>query len=462
MANIKSTIGKGVKRYGELLSGSGVKKLKAETLMKGNRATNAKKAVENALNVAKTKKPGARTSELESVIGLTRAGNKAHGDFHNAYGRYKNELIKSTGARIGTAGALGAGAYGVSKAMGNGEKQAFEIVEESFNKVADFAMGDMISDDVKAKLEAMKGGQKNTKTINKAGIKGNLRPKKTNFSGKMNYVKPNAPSLDDLGKMYNNASKGMSKKTKLALGLGGAATLGAAGYGASKLINKREKSACEIVEETFDKVAANVMMMTDMPDYDKALGDLGVKGYKKSVVDKVVDAVKPERAPKNEYLDGLAKNYKKNKKSLTPKKENLKAIKGLAKGKGAKIGAGIVAGTGALAGLGYGISKMRNNEEKAASEIVEESFDKIAALKFGKSKNIGKSIKNIATGKNIKNAINDLEVAGKAGAYKDTLKRLKGDRNREVAKTVGLHAAGLAGLGGTGYGASKAIKNKEK
>lgn len=104
-----------------------------------------------------------------------------------------------------------------------------------------------------------------------------------------------------------------------------------------------------------------------------------------------------------------------------------------------------------------------NNTEKTACDIVNEVFEKEAKLNFAKKKNLGKTIKNTLTGKNIKNAINDISVAAEAGAGKDTLKRLTKDRNKEIAKTVGAYGAGI--LGGTGsiaLGKSKTKSEIEK
>lgn len=136
------------------------------------------------------------------------------------------------------------------------------------------------------------------------------------------------------------------------------------------------------------------------------------------------------------------------------------ALKGLEKQIGkAKLnskiarGATLAAGTAALTGAGYGISKAikKKKEEKNAFDIVNESFDKVAGLK------------DIYTGKNIRNAIDDINVATNAGAFKDTIKRLTKDKNKEVAKTVGAYAIPATALAGAGaYGVSKLKKKKKE
>lgn len=330
MANIKSALGKGAKRYGELLSGSKTRRLGKELMVRGEIANKSNEAV-NAI-----RKAGVKGKNFENYTNALRTQMKNKERLNRTGTKFVTEGLKSTGARLGTAGAVGAAGYGAKKALGSKEKTAFEIVEESF-----------------------------------------------------------------------------------------------------------------------DKMAANVTMMADAPDHDAALKKLGVKGTNKSIINKI----KPESAPKNEYLDGLVKNYKKNKRQITPKKNNLEVIKGLAKNKKLKVGAGIAA----LAGAGYGAAKaLRGREEKAASDIVEETFDKVASLNFKKSKNIGKALKNVATGKNIRDAASDLDVASKAGAFPDTIKKLKNAKRKEIAKTIGLGIGTGAGVGATGYGVNKALGKKEE
>ena len=99
--------------------------------------------------------------------------------------------------------------------------------------------------------------------------------------------------------------------------------------------------------------------------------------------------------------------------------------------------------------------------EKTAFDIVEEAFEKQARLNFSGKKLLGKTVKNTLNGKNIRNAMNDIQVASKAGASASTLKGLKADRNKQIAKTVGAYGAGVAGLGGSAYGAMSRKRDSE-
>lgn len=251
---IGNKIKKGVKRYGNLVTGKSVKaKVKGQ-----DKAYDRFYRLKTNFDVAKqSSKTGKDYLKYRNLEKKTLGKMQKEIDLSNK--DVNKELVKTTLARIpvayGAGNAIGAGLNKITEGKQNkmNEKTAFEVINEAFDKIA-FKMEDMLSDADLAKLNSMK----NKRTINKAPMNGPLRRKKTAFNGKMSYDKAPSPSLEDIAAITKG--KKMSGKTKLAIGAGALAGLGGATYGASKLMKKKkqEKTASSIVEESFIKVAESL------------------------------------------------------------------------------------------------------------------------------------------------------------------------------------------------------------
>ena len=195
----------------------------------------------------------------------------------------------------------------------------------------------------------------------------------------------------------------------------------------------REITASDVVESTFEKIAKLNYAAK------KPLG----------------------KAIKNTLSGANIKNAINDINVATKAGASASTLKGLKKDRNKQIAKTVgVYGAGA-AGLGGSALAANKSRQKTACDIVDESFEKVAKLNFAAKKPLGKAVKNTLNGTNIKNAVNDIKVATKAGASASTLKGLKKDRNKQIAKTVGAYGAGVAGLGGGTYGATSRGRNEE-
>lgn len=133
-------------------------------------------------------------------------------------------------------------------------KTANSIVNETFEKIADFSMGDMLSEETIKKMKD--AASKGTGKVQEFGSNtGNG----TNFKGTLNNVKKKAPSMEQIKEMVGNKPKTLSKNKAL-IGAGvGAAAIGAGATAlalSKKKKEKAEKTASEIVSEVFEKIEA--------------------------------------------------------------------------------------------------------------------------------------------------------------------------------------------------------------
>lgn len=200
----------------------------------------------------------------------------------------------------------------------------------------------------------------------------------------------------------------------------------------------REITASGIVESTFEKVAKSTTEQGTLPKYDAALRKAGVKNKDNPFKQQA-------KHTKNAFKAGARTHFK-------------DSVTGFAKSKKGKA-IGLAAGLG-IAGGGAALA-MNKSRQKTAFDVVDETFEKIAKLNYAAKKPLGKAIKNTLNGSNIKSAINDISVASRAGASASTLRGLKRDRNKQIAKTVGAYGTGAAGLGGSAYGITSKRRDTE-
>lgn len=168
-------------------------------------------------------------------------------------------MLKQVGKVVGASTAAGAGVGATAALVNRGikkkkeqstEKQAFDLVNATFNKIAGFDMADLLPDDVLSKMQSIANKGKDAL----GSVKSNTG-NGTNFNGSIKNVKPGAPSLEQIKAM--GGTKGLSPKTKAAIGAGiAAASLvggGALAHNAKK--KKEEKTASEIVNEVYSQIA---------------------------------------------------------------------------------------------------------------------------------------------------------------------------------------------------------------
>lgn len=169
--------------------------------------------------------PSARQSSREAIGVMGK-------DLNRMKGRVLKEGTKTVGTYAGTGAAAVTGAKALVKKKE--EKTAFDVVNDVFEKIA----GDNSS------LDYLKSKSKNG----------------TNFNGEIKNIKEKAPSLEDIKSMaskINNKGKAMSGKTKVAIGAGlGTTALAGGALTYNKLKNnKEEKTAFNVVNDTFEKIA---------------------------------------------------------------------------------------------------------------------------------------------------------------------------------------------------------------
>lgn len=234
-------------------------------------------------------------------------------------------------------------------------KTAYQLVEESFEKMA-YSIGDSIPEETLKKLKEMSKKEK-TLVEKLRGDTGNG----TNFKGKLNFGRGKVPPMP-----AKQVSK-MGGKTKAAIGAGAAtATALGTAYAYNKLRDKKEKTAQDLVEESFEKMAATIRVKEPLN---------AVRDFEKSTRKGQVVIERLKRSAKNGVnFDGKLSLGRGKIPPMPPKdmsKINNKA-KALAKARG-------IAGNAALAlGTSFAYNKAKDNKEKTAQYIIEESFEKIA------------------------------------------------------------------------------------
>lgn len=237
------------------------------------------------------------------------------------------------------------------------EKTASELVNETFAKIAGFDMKDLVSEETLKKMKDMaeKGNaaDKGKEVLEKVKTKtGNG----TNFNGKISNVKPKAPTMEQIKNM--GIKKGLSGKTKTAIGAGIAAA-GLVTGGA--LANKKMKEKKE--EKTAFEKEAGIKEVLTGKNIKSRVND--VKAGKA-----VIDTFK-----KNLKTTTEAEARRGMRNAIGEMSDNLKTLKGRVVKESAKTTAAYATPiVGAAAGIKAIKANRSNNEEKTASEIVNEAF----------------------------------------------------------------------------------------
>lgn len=290
-------------------------------------------------------------------------------------GLENKEKLKQVGKTIGLSTAIGTG-IGTAGALINkknkkkkGEdlkmnKEAFNIVNNTFEKLADFAMKDMLSDEAIKKMKEAAGDYKSTLKDFETKVNG------TNFNDKMKNIKEKAPDMQGIKDMASNLKKkGLPTKSKVAIGAGvGTAAIAGGALAYNKLKKKKEKTAFEIVNDTFQKIAEVEDKKKKQPLSFKDV--LPMAGATSGVLAGTAGA------------SGL---YSAMKSAAKSNPDFLPTLKRETKGLGKEVakvgGAALIPTTATAAALvtaSKGINKLKQNkekkEEKTASEIVDSVF----------------------------------------------------------------------------------------
>lgn len=408
---MKNKIRNAIKNYKDLVDGSAVQNAKIELDVQKQIGGKSITAAQNALDShLKKLKESADNIRTDSDF-LNRLKYKADYHYNLSQALLEAEQINKDKQRIKQAiqglesarkktniagaatvgGALalaGAGAYGLSKMKKKKEeKNAFDIVNESFEKIAD------VVDFNKAKLNKAKF---NKATPNKATL--SKRPAFTKPGSKKEAVnalrdmtakgqisvkeyldelsdvtgiKPGSSSNKSVNSnvvQFPNSKKKISASKGVALAGAGALALGAGAYGIHKLKKKKEekemnKNAFDIVNDRFEKIAGLKDVLTGK-NIRTAIND--VKGGK---------AVLNNFQKNLKHIEPGARQA--TKEAIGVMTKDLGRLKGRALKEGAKT---VGAYATPIAAGAYGVNKLKKKqEEKTASEIVNEIFNNIAS-----------------------------------------------------------------------------------
>ena len=327
-----------------------------------------------------------------------------------------------------------------------------------------------------AKRQAFKEGLKKDRDMIRRGVRDNGLAKLRIDNAKntiFNELQNNSQILNALSDTRNIVAK-QTRNARVATGVGaGALALGAGAYGLKKLRDKKkqEKTAYDIVDDRFEKIA-------DVVNFNEIRQSKAVKSSKPGSTKDVMNILKTRLAngeiTPHKFLDEMSgvlgtptsKNKTggtviqfpgNNKKTSLAKKTALTSAGALALGTGA-----------------YGLKKLhdKKKQEKTAYDIINDRFEKIAGLSNVLSgKNVVRAINDVKAGKNVINTFKGnlkyLEPSARKatreaiGTMTKDLSTLKGRVGKEIAKTTGTYGLG-AGLLAGGVHSFRKAKNKNE
>lgn len=263
-----------------------------------------------------------------------------------------------------------------------------------------------------------------------------------------NFVKSLKHHSKGIGKMMLKSMP--SSAVCGALGTG----IGVALAGKPKSKSQQEKTACGIVEESFEKVALFGLGKNNKSNPNKAK-ETWIDGVDAEDYDKHVNAAKSvySKAKANNHLtqSGLNALEQSNAEGSTPFQW---------------IGSRDFTDGNADT---Y-INEYRSLMNKSACDIVEESFDKVAFNLGAVVKTVGNGIKSMAVAtKNLPNSIGNVKKLHNFATNTNLSQSTRGlaatARNKQignVAKGMALPAMGVAGAGMIGAGINNALNNNNE
>ena len=326
-----------------------------------------------------------------------------------------------------------------------------------------------VLDAEQAAKNTLRANRPNTKRLKKMLARANEKANADDIAFAQKQLKNirnyNVRAMDNYSKAKKNLAKERLKTYGTRAGVGAlVVTPGAVGYGVYKHNkNKKEKTACDIVVDSFEKIAELT------PQQQRALNGLqGIRndieakkplvgGISRTEKDRVLENAKKKREAMMEIMKNAPDDGK---ITLGEKAKALLANKNVRRG---AIGATAL-GVGAT---GYGIYKHnKNKKEKTALDIVVDAFEKNAGFR--------EDVKNLRTAQKAYRAVKK-EKGVVDSAKKQALRYAKAARDTafEDARKSGVNAvkkraipigigAGTVGAGAIGYGAYKHNKNKKE